>query len=162
MSEMENPVYFPMFINLQGRSILFAGAGMVAARRVSALMGFGADITVVAPAGCRQMEELTQQGEIVWKHREFAMADLEGCDIVFAATDNDALNTAIAAACKAKKIPVNHAGDRQQSDFYFPGIAREGAVVAGVCASGSNHRLAAAVTRKMQQWLAQVCKEERI
>ena len=41
--------YFPLFVDLRGKKILIAGAGKIAARRATALVEFGADVTVVAP-----------------------------------------------------------------------------------------------------------------
>ncbi|MGL5435214.1 MAG: precorrin-2 dehydrogenase/sirohydrochlorin ferrochelatase family protein, partial [Lachnospiraceae bacterium] len=159
--EQQAAVYFPLFVNLENRNILFVGAGEIASRRVAVLKDFGARITVVAPSGTEQLAALEQCAEITWKHRVFMSEDLDGCDIVFAATNDTGQNDQIAGACRDRKILVNHAGDRHQSDFYFPGIARDGQVVAGVTTSGSNHRLAGEITQKLQQWLKQFGREER-
>ena len=46
--------YFPLFVDLRGKKILIAGAGKIAARRATALVEFGADVTVVAPSAMQQ------------------------------------------------------------------------------------------------------------
>ena len=45
---MENK-YLPFFVNITGKKVLVAGAGTIALRRVSALLRFGAEVTVAAP-----------------------------------------------------------------------------------------------------------------
>lgn len=74
---------------------------------------------------------------------------------MIAATDDGEVNGQVVRLCRDRHILVNHAGDRSQCDFYFPGIAREGGLVAGVTASGKNHKLVSDVTGRLQSWLRQ-------
>ena len=74
------------------------------------------------------------------------------CDV----TDEEQVNELIAKIEKEVgviDILVNNAGDKEQCDFYFPGIAREGSLVAGVTASGADHHLARTVTEKLKEWM---------
>lgn len=73
--------------------------------------------------------------------------------ISLAATDDAALNADIARACRQRGSPVNVSSDRALCDFYFPGVAVAGDVVAGVTASGRDHRLARQMTRRVQALL---------
>ena len=61
---------FPVFLDIEDKSILVVGAGYVAVRRIRTLLLFGADITVVArevPEEQRQeMEEFLETGKSVW------------------------------------------------------------------------------------------------
>ena len=149
----EQTAYFPMFFNLEHQNVLVAGAGKIASRRAEVLAEFGADVTVVAPEGGELMERLYREQTVRWERRKFEAADMEGRYLVIAATGDAGLNTEIAAACREKGILVNHAGDKSQCDFYFPGIAREGSIVAGVTTSGKDHTLAGEITGQMQMWL---------
>ena len=54
--------YFPFFFDIRDWAVLIVGAGNVAARRAAALAEFGARLTVIAPAGCLQMEALEEAG----------------------------------------------------------------------------------------------------
>ncbi|MCI6886288.1 MAG: uroporphyrinogen-III C-methyltransferase [Lachnospiraceae bacterium] len=146
---------FPLFFDLTGKRILIVGAGTIAARRAESLADFGAELLVVAPKGAEQMKKLEQERGLRWIRRAYEETDLDGMDLVLAATDDPVLNAAVVRACKARKIPVNHAGDKAQSDFYFPGIARNGSLVVGVTASGDNHRLARQAAEELRQWIRQ-------
>ena len=67
--------YFPFFAEISGKRVLIVGNGPVANRKRNALLPFGAEVTVL--------------------DRPFAPGDLEGADLVIAATDDRPLNRAI-------------------------------------------------------------------
>lgn len=145
--------HFPLFFSLKGRPVLVVGAGKIASRRAEILAEFGADVLVVAPDGAEMMKRLSREGTVRWERRKYEAQDIENRYLVIAATSDGELNTAIAVQCKARHILVNHAGDKGQCDFYFPGIAREGGIVVGVTTSGKDHGLAREITGQLQGWL---------
>ena len=142
-------MYFPLFIDLSEKKILVVGGGKIAARRVHTLIPFCSKIKVVAP-------EIT--GEILEKpveceKRKFLMEDLEGADLVLAATDDPVVDEIIWNLCRQKKIPVNIASDKSKCDFFFPGIIQDKNVVVGITASGADHRQA----RKVREIIEEAC-----
>ena len=60
---------------------------------------------------------------------------------------------AVAAACRARGIPVNASSDIRLDDFYFPGIARRDNIVIGITASGTDHKAAHAVSQAVREFL---------
>ena len=84
--------------------------------------------------------------------RPFAEADLDGSALVLSAA-GDETDKAVAAACRARGIPVNAASDIELDDFYFPGIARQGSVVVGITASGTDHKAAHRVSEAVRELL---------
>lgn len=154
----EQTAYFPLFFNLNGQSALIVGAGKIAARRAEILAEFGAAVSVVAPDGAELMERLAREGAVLWERRKYVPEDVDDRYLVIAATGDKALNAEIVVRCRQNNILVNNAGDKSQCDFYFPGIAREGGVVAGVTTSGKDHALAREITGQMQMWLSRTVK----
>ena len=59
--------YFPLFVNLDGVSVLVVGGGTVAERRIRSLLDFGAGITVLSPTLTAGLEQLMRDGRIIWK-----------------------------------------------------------------------------------------------
>ena len=112
--------YFPLFVDISEKEILFVGGGKIAARRINALAPFTQRITIVAPEADGSILGLTEEGEVSWIMREFEDEDLEEKDLVFAATDDAELNEQIALMCRQKGIPVNVSSDKILCDFYFP------------------------------------------
>lgn len=77
--------------------------------------------------------------------------DLDGMDLVLAATNDVLVDQEIYSLCKKMKIPVNVASDKQKCDFFFPGIVQDENVVVGITASGKNHTQARLVREKIQK-----------
>lgn len=146
--------FFPMFVDLSKKHVLVVGAGHIAARRIETLKLFCDDITVVAPEIRPEIE-----GMGVARRRPYEPADLDGADLVIAATDDSALNAEIARDCRARAIPVNVISDQTLCDFFFPGVAVSGPVVAGVTASGTDHRLAKRATEAVRDALENMEKQ---
>lgn len=153
---MSDRPYFPLFVDLSDRDILFIGGGRIAARRIEVLLDYTAGITVVSPEIDRRISDMISRGAPVeWKKKRGEPSDLEGRDIVFAATDDEKLNEAIGAECRRRKITVNVVSDKKQCDFYFPGIIRRGDTVIGINASGEDHAGAKHMRISIEEMLAE-------
>lgn len=150
---MGGHAFFPLFVDLEGRRVVVAGAGKVAARRVSRLAAFGAEIIVVAPEVHPEIERLAGEGAVKVVRRGCEASDFDGAALALIATDDAGLNAKLAAACRARGVPVNVASDRTLCDFHFPGIARKGNLVVGVHAGGEDHRGAKAAVEGLRAWL---------
>lgn len=160
MEEEKNVPYFPMFFRLAGRSVLVVGAGAIGSRRIETLLEFGADVLTVAPEGAGRMAEIEKlaadghfAGTLTWERRCFQPSDVDGKFFVTAASDDRKENDRIVSLCRSRGILVNHAGDQKQCDFYFPAVAREGALVAGICSSGRDHHLVRKTAADLRAWL---------
>ena len=149
---MENRLFFPLFVDLTGRKLLIVGAGHIATRRIRSLLPFGPELTVVAPEPSDQVREWARDGRLTLHERAFAEADLEGAVMVLSAA-GDETDAAVAAACRARHIPVNAASNIELDDFYFPGIARRDNIVVGITASGADHKAAHMVSEAVRELL---------
>ena len=142
---------FPLFVDLSGKKILVVGGGRIALRRIRTLLDFTEKLTVVAPQCRPELLELEAAGKVVLLRRPYEPADPEGAALVLAATDDEKVNDAVHADCQRLGIPVNVSSDRRKSDFYFPGVARKGAYVAGITASGGDHAGAKKLTEAIRE-----------
>lgn len=188
--------YFPLFLSLEGKRILIAGAGKIAARRAGVLLSFGAKVFVTAPECCGAMRALLQgapdeeepgkeklkgqkeqepgkrklkeqelqekelrdggrrdaaAGEIVYRKRRFEESDLEGIDMVLAATDDPVLNHRITELCREESIPINNASCKEDCDFFFPAILQEDGLTIGVSSGGDDHKKVAEICAKLRR-----------
>ncbi|MEY8339317.1 bifunctional precorrin-2 dehydrogenase/sirohydrochlorin ferrochelatase [Lachnospiraceae bacterium 62-35] len=159
---VERQSYFPLFWNMSGKTILFVGGGRVAERRIMALLSVvkkGLHIIVVSPEATALVDKYATDGYIYWKRREFSPEDVDNADFVIAASDRRDMNERIVGICQEKGIPVNDAGKKENCDFYFPGIAVKGSVVAGITASGKDHNLTRDVTKAIRELLDREVRE---
>ncbi len=142
--------YFPLFVDLSGKKLLVVGAGRIAYRRIRTLLRFAPRVAVVAVGALPELEALP--GVELLK-KPYAPSDLDGADLVFAATNDPAVNDRVYEDCKRLGIPVNVASDKGKSDFYFPGVAVKENTVIGVTASGKDHEEAKRLTEAVRELL---------
>lgn len=125
---------FPLCINLEDKRFLVVGYGRIAKRKLKAISEFTSNIKIITKELTE--EELGKGIEIV--NKCFDEKDLEGVDFVITATGNREQDEAVVASCKAKGIPVNAADDREECDFFLPGIIKRGNLVVSVSTSGKS------------------------
>lgn len=142
---------FPMFVELEGKKAVVAGAGAVGSRRIRVLEEFGAEVVVVSPEISDSVKTLWQSGRVKWEKRAVEQRDLSGAFLVVAATDSREVNHQVGEWCAREGIFVNVADKKEECSFYFPGIARAGALTAGVTAGGTDHRLAAGAAEEIRK-----------
>ena len=128
-----------MFIDLTDKKILVAGGGTIALRRIRTLLKFRADIRVIAPELCEELAQLEEEGKIAAERREYRTPDIDGVQIVLAATDDHEVNRRIWEECRAAGVTVNVADDRSLCDFYFPSIVMTEDTVIGINCGGMDH-----------------------
>lgn len=128
--------YFPMFIDMEEKECVIIGGGLVAYRKVEALLEFGARITLVARNICNEIENLADRIQIKIKHYE--SVDIEQADVVIAATNDKDLNTRISREAKERKIPVNVVDVLEECTFIFPAYLKKGDVTIGITSSGKS------------------------
>ncbi|HEX4999355.1 MAG TPA: bifunctional precorrin-2 dehydrogenase/sirohydrochlorin ferrochelatase [Terriglobia bacterium] len=146
-------MYYPVFINLQGRSTLVVGGGAVAERKVETLVEAGARVTVVAPEATPRLLEWSAAGTVTLKLKPFEDSDVDGHWLVVAATDDPATQQAAHASGARRHVLVNVVDQPDLCDFIVPSIARRGDVVVAVSTSGQSPALAAALRARIEGML---------
>jgi uroporphyrin-III C-methyltransferase/precorrin-2 dehydrogenase/sirohydrochlorin ferrochelatase len=124
-------VRYPLFLDLTGRRVLVVGGGAVATRRIADLVEAGADITVVAP----RIDAAIDPGRSRVETREFADADLDGCWLVLACTDDPEVNGQVAAGADARGIWCVRADDAERSAAWRAASTRVDDVTIAVSAN---------------------------
>lgn len=147
-------MYFPLFADISQKDILIVGGGPVAARRAHTLLAFDARITVITPEATQELRGEEANGRLSLILRAFEEDDLDGRDLVLAATDETALNARIAGSCREKGIPVNVSSDPSLCDFQFPSVVMDEDVVIGINASGKDHGRVKEMRQKLEDVLA--------
>ncbi len=132
---------YPIVVDLSGKLVVIVGGGKVAVRKARGLIEGGAvKVKCVAP----QIDpDMPQQVERV--ERKFEPSDLGGAAMVFAATDQPPVNSAIVRAARERGILVCRADadDEDAGDFAVPAVWRNGPIVVAV--SAGSPALSAAV-----------------
>jgi uroporphyrin-III C-methyltransferase/precorrin-2 dehydrogenase/sirohydrochlorin ferrochelatase len=147
----ESRPFFPAFIDLRSKPCAVIGGGEVAARKVRSLLAAGAQVRVIAPEPCSELEALFQQPTISHCRRAYAAGDLDGSALVFAATDDPAVNAAVYRDATALGILVNVVDDPDHCSFIVPSqIVRDGICIA-ISTQGQSPALARHLREKIEQ-----------
>lgn len=127
---------FPLFADLQGRRVLVVGGGDIATRKVQLLLEASADVLVGAPELSPSLAALADQGRIRTIIGVFQPQWLEDAWLVVAATDDRAINTAVAEAADARRMFSNVVDDAELSSFQVPSIVDRSPLTIAISSSG--------------------------
>lgn len=150
---MKPSLYFPLFVDLSAKKIVVIGAGAIAKRRVQVLSDFTEHITVIASDIHPDIQILENEGKLTVIQKNYEHSDIDDADIVLAATNDEILNQKIVEQCRQKHILVNNCSDRNQCDFYFPGVIHTDEMVIGVTTNGKDHIKAQKMTEQIKKAL---------
>jgi len=144
---------YPVVLDLTGRPCLVVGGGTVALRKVAGLVEAGARVTVVSPSLTPALLRLAAEAPLRWQPREYAQGDAAGFTLVMVATDDRAVNAAVAAECRERGIWVNCADDPARCDFVLPSVLHRGAVTVAVSTGGRSPTMARLVREELDALL---------
>ena len=142
--------YLPIFIDLRGRRCLVVGGGEVAARKTDLLLQAGAAVQAVAPALGPGMQALVDDGRIGHRDGKFHEPDLDGAQLVIAASDDRAANARVAELADSRGVPVNVVDDPALCRFIMPAIIDRSPVLAAVSTGGASPVLARLIRGRLE------------
>ena len=128
----EVPEVYPLGLRLSGRRVVVVGAGRVAARRVAGLLHAGARVLVVAPEVTAAIEGYITAGHVDWAERGYRPGDLADAWYAVAATDDHAVNEAVAAEAEQSRVFCSRADDAVASTAWTPAVGTHAGVTVSV------------------------------
>lgn len=139
--------YYPIFLDMKDRTAVVVGGGRVAARKTAGLAASGARVRLIAPRVKREVRAHKIE------RRAYRPGDLKGATLAFAATDDRAVNHAVAVEAHRRRIPVNVADSVEECTFLVPArIARADFDIA-ISTRGRNPRAAKLLRQRLEQVL---------
>jgi precorrin-2 dehydrogenase / sirohydrochlorin ferrochelatase len=146
VSEDENVVLYPIFLDLSGRRCVVVGGGEVAGRKARKLLQARAEVVVISPEVRPELESVAAEVH----RRTYEEGDLEGAYLAFAATDAREVNAAVAEEAKGRGIPVNVADRPSEGDFALPATLRRGRLQVAVSTGGASPALAREIKGELE------------
>ena len=145
--------YYPVFLDITNRPTLVIGGGRVAEGKVHGLLAAEAELTLIAPELTPELQALAIAGRLRYVPRAYQDGDLEGYTICFVATDDGAVNAAVAAEGRRRGVWVNAADDPKNCDFILPSVVRQGEVVVAASTGGASPALARRLREELTAFL---------
>jgi precorrin-2 dehydrogenase/sirohydrochlorin ferrochelatase len=150
-SSRTNSSLFPMFVKLEGRSVLVVGAGRIAEVKIPGLLDSGAQVRVVAPAANDAFRSWATSGAIAYDAREFEAVDLDGVFLVIVATSSPSVNATVFNEARRRNILCNAVDDPENCDFYYPAVVRRGALQIAISTEGKSPALAQRLRQELEE-----------
>jgi siroheme synthase-like protein len=131
------------------------GGGRIGTRKVLALTGAGARVTVRSPALTPTLARLARRGDLRWIRAVHRPGRLAAFRLVVAATDNPALNLRIGREAERRRLLFCSVKPGRASRAIFPAVFRVGGLTVAIhsdgrdCAASKRARdaIAAVLTR---------------
>jgi siroheme synthase-like protein len=142
--------YYPILLNIQGRKCLVVGGGKLALRKTTALLEHSANVEVVSPTFCLELNQLATDGAIRAIQRDYKSEDLQHAFIAIAATDDAKTNERVAAEARRQRVLINVVDDPKNSDFIVPSYFERGDVIVAVSTSGRSPALARKIRSQLE------------
>jgi siroheme synthase-like protein len=153
MNHAGNKVSYPVHLALEGRPVLVVGAGRVATRKIERLVETGADVRIVALQASAPIRAMAEQQRLVLALREASEADVAGCFLVIAATDDGRVNGDVARWARAAGALVSRVDQPGESDFTVPAYVRGAHVAATVSTFGEAPSASRRLARELKSWV---------
>lgn len=140
--------YYPVMLQLKGRSCFVIGGGIVATRKINGLLQGGADqIIVISPSITNSLEKLVKAEQLEWIQQQYDELHIKEAFLVFAATDNVELNDRISGIMERKGILVCNVSNGLSGSFITPAVIYEAGMTVAVSTGGEYP----ALTRKIKE-----------
>ncbi|MFO0447815.1 MAG: siroheme synthase CysG [Pseudomonadota bacterium] len=142
--------YFPLFLDLRGRTVVIVGGGTIAERKLDLVREAGPRLVVVAPHVTPRLARLAANGALEHRARAFEPADLDGARFVIAATDDRDVNRTVADAAEARGIPANVVDDLELATAILPAVVDRSPIVVAISTQGTTPALARHVRERVE------------
>ncbi len=139
---------FPAFLDLATKKVVVVGGGPVAMSKVSALLGAGAAVTVVAP----EIQAGLERPDVTVVRRKFEPADLDDAWWVVAAGPPE-VNRQVRAAGDVRRVFVNAVDDRENASAFLGGVVQRAGVTIAISTNGRAPALAALIREAVDAFL---------
>jgi precorrin-2 dehydrogenase/sirohydrochlorin ferrochelatase len=138
---LETPFYIAC-LKLTGRRCLVVGGGAIALEKVEGLLACDGDVTVAAPELEPALAGYAAEGSIRWLARAYEPADLDGCFMVIAATNDSEVNIGVYEDAEKRAMLVNVVDVPPLCNFILPAIVRTGPLAIAISTAGASPALA--------------------
>ncbi|MBL4870755.1 MAG: uroporphyrinogen-III C-methyltransferase [Robiginitomaculum sp.] len=145
--------YLPIHIDLQRVDILIVGGGPMAEAKLRTLLATPARLFVIADTISQNIKSWAKAEKLVWESRAFKLSDLEGKQLVYAASGDGTLDNMVAELARQRGLLVNAADDKAGSNFFSPAIVDRSPVSVSIGTEGQSPGMARLIKSEIEALL---------
>ncbi len=143
--------YYPLCADLTGRVCVVVGGGAIAQRKVTTLLRYGARVTLVSPMATARLRAYARASKIRYIARRFRPADLRGAWLVYASTDEQAINELVFRTATRQRIFTNVVDQKPLCSFIAPSIFSRGPLTIAVSTGGASPTIAKRLRHELER-----------
>ncbi len=143
--------YYPIMMNIKGKSCKVIGGGSVAERKVTSLLEYGALVTVISPTITDKLKDYSKNGKIELINRNYSYGDLNEAYLVYAATHKEETNRDCLRECREKGILINLVDNLESCDFIIPASVKRGHLNISVSTNGKSPMLSRRIKQSLEK-----------
>lgn len=152
--------FLPVGLDLQDRSCVIVGGGMVGTRKALSLVRVGARVTVVAPEISPALTAEVEAGRVRWSRGEFAPEHLDGARVVVLATDDPAVNERAAGLARDRGTLLCDATSAERTELICGALLEEDGVTIAAFTDGRDPGRARRTRDQVAEWLSSSGREQ--
>ena len=143
-------IFLPVLINITDKKILVIGGGKVAVHKLSTILKFTSNITILAPV---IIDEFQKDSRLTLQFKHYEKEDLLNFHIVYACTNDKKVNAAIKKDANSLGLLVNVADDPELCDFVSPAIYKDDNITVAVGSNAQDVKKAIQIRNRIKKIL---------
>jgi siroheme synthase-like protein len=143
-------MFYPLCIEMKNKAVLIIGGGQIGLHKAEILANAGAKLTLIAPDRLNAWDALP----VIWQRERYGGQPLDGYFLVICATEDLALNAAVATECEKRKILCDNTSAGQSGDLIFPAVVQKGGYTAAVTSNGQTPFLTKKIKDEIEKVLS--------
>lgn len=163
-ADMASPLMstdYPIILTgLAGALAVVVGGGAVGERKVHGLLAVGVEVRLISPEATPRLRTWADEQRISWMQRDYVTGDLAGARLVFAATNQRAVNARVAHDAAELGMLCNVADAPDEGTFHLPALHRGPEMTIAVSSGGAAPARAAALRDAIARWLQSGATED--
>jgi uroporphyrin-III C-methyltransferase/precorrin-2 dehydrogenase/sirohydrochlorin ferrochelatase len=144
---------FPAFQKVAGRRVVVVGGGEEAAAKLRLLSETSAMLEVISPTVDHALAAAIEKTGATWHCMAFRPALLTGAALAFAASGDEAADTAVVNAARVFGIPANAVDRPELCDFYVGALVNRAPVAIAITSTGVGPVLARHIRARIEAML---------
>lgn len=145
--------YFPAFIKLDNKKTLIVGGGNIAYEKLSRLLDFTNEITVIASELSIEMKDKISEKNLQAQERQYEVGDIKSFAIVIVAVDDISLQAEIFEESKHCSCLCNAVDSVEYCDFIFPSYVKRDDLTIAISTSGASPAFAKHLKAYLQKMI---------
>ncbi len=145
--------YFPAYLKFDNKKILIIGGGSIACDKLTHLLDFTKDISILSIAINDKIKKLSSMHNIQIISKRYNKNDIDGFDIIIIAANDIELQKKIYDEAREKKILCNAVDSVEFCDFIFPSYIKKGDLNIAVSTSGASPAVAKYLRKYIEKFL---------